>query len=198
APDQAEHAIGQAVAAIAARNPGPAALDLATAGIGFVQAATANPDLTAALDATPGLVRATETERRVVWQVAPDGLELDGRQVDAAARLHVVDGAVATALESGAGERIETELPAGTSARGIVLAERADPNWRATLDGVELAARGGESWAQVFEAPAEGGRLVIWYQRPWALWTVQLVVLVLAVLVALPVRRQAGEREEAW
>jgi GT2 family glycosyltransferase len=198
APDLAERAINQAAAGIVARSPGAAALDLAGSGIGYVQAAAADLELTAALDATPGLARASESDQRVVWQVVPEGLEIDGRQVDAAARLHVVDGAVATALPSGPGGRIATELPAGGGQRDIVLAERADPGWRATLDGVELAASGGQTWAQVFQTGAAGGHLVIWHQAERGLGAIQIAVLALAALVALPVRRAPGEREDAW
>jgi hypothetical protein len=196
-PDQADQFINQTAAAIVARNPGTAALDLATAGIGFVLASAADGVLTAALDATPGLTRLAESAGRVVWRVAPEGLELSGRQVDAAARLHLVENGQATALDSGPGTSISLDLPNGPAGRLVVLAERAANGWRATLEGEPLKTVGGEpSWTQTFELPAGGGELRIWYHRPWWLVATRTVILALAVLVAVPIRRTAVEREE--
>jgi hypothetical protein len=189
-PDQADQVIGAAAARIVARNPGPAALDLALAGIGFVQAAADDLALTAALDATPGLGRASESEDRVVWQVQVEGIEIDDREVDAASRLHVVSDGVATALAPGPGSRIELDLAAGPAGRTLVLAERSAKGWHASLDGVALNSIS-QDWAQTFELPAQGGHLEVWYERPWVFWSIQAVVWLLACLVALPTRRYA-------
>jgi hypothetical protein len=196
AADRAQRDVDRAVARIAARNPGAVAGDLALAGIGFVQASAGDADLTAALDATPGLTRASESGQRVAWQVTRGDLDLGGVQVDAAARLHVVDGETAAALDGGPGAKIAADLPAGAADRTVVLAERASAAWRATLDGERLEPVSGGGWAQAFEAPAQGGRLVIWYHRPWALPAAQVAVLALAGLVALPTRRSVGARED--
>ncbi|MDR3361069.1 MAG: hypothetical protein LBO20_10620, partial [Bifidobacteriaceae bacterium] len=194
--DQADLAIGEAAARMVARNPGPAAVELADAGIGFVQAASGDLELTAALDATPGLARATESDRTVVWQVKPSGVDIPGRSSDVPARLHLIEGDQATALESGPGLSFATEAPDGPAGRTLILAERASPDWRASLDGRPLTALGGQAWQQTFELPAGGGRLEIWRRQPWALWAGQGAVLALAALVALPLRRTASDRED--
>jgi GT2 family glycosyltransferase len=197
APDLAERAMNETVAAIWARNPGAAALDLGESGVGFVLAGRDDLELAAALDATPGLTRATETDLKVVWQVATDGLEIDQRTQDLPSRLHVVLDGAATALECGPDSTISTELPEGPPGRVLVLAERAGQGWRATLDGQPLAAVSAGQWEQVFELPAGGGQLRIWHRDPWEFWAAQALVFVLAALVALPTRRAARDREDS-
>jgi GT2 family glycosyltransferase len=202
-PDAADRAVGRVLAGIAARNPGAAAAELAGFGIGFILVGD-DPALAAAMDATPGLTRVREgDEGAVVWRVAPADLQLEGLSVDAAARLHLVSpGSAASqsdavALDSGSGADIRVELPDGADGRRLVLAERADSRWRATLDGQPLAAVAGDDWRQVFEVPAGAGQLRVWYQADWRFALAQAVVLALAALLSLPIRRQAGAREES-
>jgi GT2 family glycosyltransferase len=193
AADRAVQAIDRELASIAARNPGEAAAELSLSGIGFVLAAADDADLAAALDATPGLTRVREGDGgAVVWRVAPAALESGPIAVDAAARLHVLspDGE-ASALESGAGAEMWADLPAGPDGRRLILAERADPGWRASLDGVELEPVAGQAdeWRQSFELPAGEGRLRVWHAPNWPLIAGQVAVLALAGLLALPIRR---------
>jgi hypothetical protein len=106
------------------------------------------------------------------------------------------EGAVAVAAVPGVVGRVGTEIEPGDGGRLLVLAERADAGWRATLDGVPLRAVT-DGWRQTFEVGADGGRLVVEHSAPdRTVWTVaQAVVLLLAVLLALPVRRRrAGRR----
>jgi GT2 family glycosyltransferase len=218
-PDAAEDAVSEVLAGIAARNPGDAAARLATYGIGFVLVDSGEAALAGAMDATPGLTRVRESgEGSVVWQVAPAGIDFGGATVDAAARLHVVspDGA-ATALGAGPGTELRVDLPDGPAGRRLILAERADPNWRASLDGAPLTAVSGppaasgedadsgaadsssgesDAWYQAFELPAGTGRLRVWYAAPPAFAVGQGVVAALAVLLALPIRRTASARED--
>ncbi|MDR1635136.1 MAG: glycosyltransferase [Bifidobacteriaceae bacterium] len=198
-PDAAADAVNQALAGIAARNPGDAAARLALYGIGFVLVDAAEPGLAGAMDATPGLTRVRESAQgSVVWQVAPGGLDLGGGiSVDAAARLHVVgpDGE-GVALAGGPGLELAAELPEGPDGRRLVLAERADARWRASLDGRPLAAADSDQWYQVFEVPAGSGSLRVWHAPPWALGAGQAAVLALAALLALPLRRTASARED--
>lgn len=158
------------------------------------------------LDATPGLERITEVPAGVIWRVQPTatGGEVDqvvtawARLVpDASAAAGAQDlsgsGAVAVAAQ---GTTVDTTIPAGESGRLLVLAERADSGWRATLDGRPLRSVT-EGWRQTFEVGAAGGHLVVSYQpadrTPWLI--VQAVVGVLALLLAVPVRRRrAGRR----
>jgi hypothetical protein len=196
-PDAAAQAMNAAVAAMAARNAGASSLDLASWGIGFVTVPAADAALAAAMDATPGLSRVTDSDSRIVWRVSPADLEIDGRTCDWAGRLHVVDRGQAVALASGAGTTIRTDLPDGGEGRRLILAERADPGWRATLNGRALKAVAGDGWYQEFELPAGSGRLKIWHPEHWWLGLGQAAGLILALLVALPIRRGATIREES-
>jgi hypothetical protein len=78
-------------------------------------------------------------------------------------------------------------VPAGPEGRLVVLAERADPGWSAWLDGRRLTATTAD-WAQAFTLPAQGGRLSVRYESPWAVWAgiSQAVVIGLTVLLAVP------------
>jgi hypothetical protein len=77
----------------------------------------------------------------------------------------------------------------------LVLAERADPAWRATLDGRPLRAVQ-DGWAQTFEVGAPGGHLEVWYDPPLRAGWLWLLGAVggLTALVALPLRRRRAGR----
>jgi hypothetical protein len=196
--DAAGQAISQVVANVVARNPGDASGRLATYGIGFVLVAGTELELAAAIDATPGLARVREGDQGpVVWQVMPGDLDFDGLVVTAAGRLHVVDPeGLSVALPAGDGTDLTVELEDGPDGRQLILAERAAPYWRASLDGQELTAQAGEDWYQTFELPAGGGQLRVWYQPALGFAIAQAVIVVLTVLLALPVRRRVAGREE--
>ncbi len=186
--DAADAALADAVAAIAAGAATDAAEGLAAHAVAVVlvppggeQPDPARDALIAVLDATPGLARVAETEAGVAWRVV----------ADSAARLRLEDPAGVTSLPA---SRIPAtgELPAGPAGRVLLLAERADPAWRATLDGVPLAAVG-RDWRQAFAVPAAAaGRYVVEYapplRGPWQL--AQVVVGAAVVLLALPIRRR--------
>ncbi|GIG36103.1 glycosyltransferase [Cellulomonas pakistanensis] len=168
------------------------------------------------LDATPGLERITEGDAGVIWRVQPSGASV-GEQADDAAGMAVVTAwarlvpdasatqdaaglasadAVAVPALAGVVTRVDTAIAAGDAGRLLVLAERADAGWRATLDGRPLRAVT-DGWRQTFEVGAEGGRLVVTHAAgDRTAWTVaQGTVGLLAVLLALPVRRRrAGRR----
>ena len=83
-------------------------------------------------------------------------------------------------------------LPPGAAGRRLVLAERADAGWRATLDGRRLAPGVHAGWAQAFELPAWGGELVVEHRAPGAggIGAAQVLVLVLALLLGVPLPRR--------
>jgi GT2 family glycosyltransferase len=198
-PDAADQAVSQVVAAISARNPGDAAATLASFGIGFVLVGAEDQSLAAALDATAGMTRVREdADGAVVWRVGRSERDSGGPSVDAAARLHVVDtDGSAAALDAGPGTNLRASLPDGPDGRRLVLAERADGKWRASLDGEPLAAVESGGWYQAFEVPAGSGRLHVWHAAPWGFALAQVVVLLLAALLALPIRRAAAVREDS-
>ncbi|HEY0215946.1 MAG TPA: hypothetical protein VGC57_06110, partial [Cellulomonas sp.] len=87
-------------------------------------------------------------------------------------------------------------IPAGTTDRLLVLAERADAGWHATLDGQPLRAVT-DGWRQTFAVGPDGGHLVVTHEAvDRTAWTVaQGAVGLLALLLALPFRRRrAGRR----
>ena len=190
------------------------------------QAAQARTALVGRLDSTPGLERINEGDAGVIWRVQPsagavgedtvaDGADgADGTDalatpsvITAWARLvpdataaqdaaGLAGGSVAVPAQPGVVGRVDTAIQPGEPGRLLVLAERADAGWRATLDGRPLRAVT-DGWRQTFEVGADGGRLVVVHSAPdQTIWTVvQGVVGLLAVLLALPVRRRrAGRR----
>ena len=189
---------------------------------GDLTRAQARTALIGRLDATPGLERITEGDSGVIWRVQPSGgavgeeaagssddgaaavpavvtawarLVPDARAAQDAAGLASAD-AVAVPAVPGVVARVDAEIGAGDAGRLLVLAERADAGWRATLDGRPLRAVT-DGWRQTFEVGAEGGRLVVTHTAPdRTAWTVaQGAVGLLALLLALPVRRRrAGRR----
>lgn len=172
----------------------------------------------ASIDAVPGLAPVGLTDSGWLWRVVPEddgGIpvvgphDLEDRMGFAASRVRIVDGSGQTThLVARAGATVDTEVPAagdtgdagdsegteGTEGaeqgRRLVLAERADAGWRATLDGEPLQAVSveGSAWNQSFELPGHGGELRVWHSSPAASWAWWLpgILLVLAVLLAIP------------
>ena len=166
------------------------ATDLAAHGIAVVlltdRAGEKAASARAGLDATPGLEPLAQTVVGTSWRVGPS-------QPGDVARLTLVsaDGAV-TAVPSGAG-RVSTTIETADAPRTLVLAERADPGWRATLDGAPLSAAAPPdgAWRQAFAVPAgAGGELVVEHRSaPAAAMTrVIWIVWALTILWALPLR----------
>ena len=142
------------------------------------------------LASTPGLEQLAQTASGNSWRVTssahPDS-----------ARLSLLDsgGEVTPVASTGAGSGTRTRIPAGASPRTLVMVERSDAGWSATLDGRRLEAttvRAQDgSWKQGFAVGSEGGELVVTHTRRstaaatytiWAVWALTLVA-------ALPLRR---------
>jgi GT2 family glycosyltransferase len=139
--------------------------------------------LAEALDRAPGLELVGHTDYGTVWRVRPDaGLP---------ARITLVDGDQWTPVASQA-LGADTRLADGAQGT-LVLAERADPSWHATLDGEPLAAIGDDTagWRQAFQITG-GGRLVVEYRTWWLLpWRIATgAALAGAALAAIPARRR--------
>lgn len=221
APDAGTAEVEDLVARLGSGSSGDVSSDLAALAVAdvLVPPTTGDADtaartqLVGRLDSTAGLERITANSSGVIWRVQPTAVT--GATAAAApvvsswARLVTAAGAgaadssgkaVATAPAELAiasdGHSVHARIPAGTAGRLIVLAERADAGWHATLDGHALRSVSG-GWRQTFEVGADGGRLVVELRSPNRMpWLVaQGVVALLAVLLALPVRRRkAGRR----
>lgn len=166
------------------------ATDLAAHGVAVVlltdRAGERAASARAGLDATPDLEPLAQTAVGASWRVGPS------RSGDVA-RLSLVsaDGEV-TAVPSGAG-RVSTTIESSGSPRTLVLAERADPGWRAALDGAPLSAAAPPdgAWRQAFTVPAgAGGELVVEHRSApaTAMTRVIWIVWALTILWALPLR----------
>jgi hypothetical protein len=139
-------------------------------------------EISRTLDATPGLTRLSQQDGSALWRV--------DRQVSRAA---IVSGTGAPQAVAAGPVEIHTTIPSGGQGRVLRIADTADPDWTATLDGKPLTPTTVDGWAQGFQLPASGGRLDVTYDTPvghtaW-LWAQGALAVVLVVL-ALPGRRR--------
>lgn len=192
--DVAAQALADVVAAMAAGSATDTGERLAAHAVAVVVVPPtdavdpARASLVATLDATPGLARVTENASGAIWRVATDGRDSSARSV-ARLTLHGADGVVEPLPAGLIGAN--SPVPAGPAGRVLVLAERADPGWRATVDGVALAPAALD-WRQAFVVPAGAGELHLAHTPPLRLpWLVaQGVVIGAVALLALPIRRR--------
>lgn len=205
--DAASAELAGVAARLASGAAGDVAAQLARLGIGAVLVPPPGPDEAAAavraavvgrVDATAGLERVTETGSGIIWRVAA----AQAGTTTAWARL-LTPGADAPGVGEVAGSEtvavpardgvVDEVVPAGDDERLLVLAERADPGWRAWLDGRPLRSVE-SSWRQTFELGADAGRLTVRHEpggrTPWLV--LQGLTLLVTVLLALPVRRRRG------
>lgn len=191
--DEAEAVLADVVARLAVGSAGDLAADLAPLGVGAVlvppQPTPERTALVGRLDATEGLERVTETDAGVIWRVTA----ATAGTTSAWARLRPDGGDGPVVVVPSSGTRVETRIEPGDGPRLLVLAERADPGWRATLDGRPLRTVPAQ-WRQVFEVGEGGGLLVVEHtstaQRAWLI--AQVMVLTVTTMLALPVRRRRG------
>ncbi|MER5812889.1 glycosyltransferase [Streptomyces sp. NPDC002033] len=142
-----------------------------------------SPAMRQTLDGTPGLRQRHQDDGTAIWEVQrlPARVAIvPGRQGQAPI---AVDAGPVTA---------HAEIPAGEEGRTLRVADRADPGWRATLDGKPLTPKTVDGWAQGFALPKGGGRLDLVHtdspvRDAWH-WAQGLLALVLLVM-ALPGRR---------
>ncbi len=173
--------------------PAPMASSAPTAAVdGSTGTVPDRAALVARLDSTPGLERITENSSGVVWRISPVA---DAAPVVTSWARTVVPAAGSTAEQDVAvpatASGVDTQVAAGAPGRLLVLSERADQGWVATLDGAPLRTVAGD-WRQTFEIGASGGHLVVAYapanRTPWLV--LQGLVLLLTGLLALPLRRR--------
>lgn len=199
ADDEATAAIRSTVAVIVAGTGYDPREELTELGVGFVvlqQSDSAAEVLAGQIDAVPGLVAVGNTSSGWLWRVVPatgaDGAattaDSNSLENTAGTRARIVDaeGTTVEVVDSGP-TTVSTVIPAGDAQRSLVLAERSDAGWRATLDGVALTPRT-TAWSQEFGLPADGGRLEVTYVTAWEPWAAigAGVVIGLTVLLAIP------------
>ena len=208
APASQRHALDTVVADLASPRGSDAAEALSTRAVRYValRAGAATPGLPAVLDAQPGLVRRTSGSV-VLWQVVAPAARLSVLPPDTAERALAGDRAptlaqlrtaAPTALPAGR-EGAKARVAAGASGRLLVLADAADPRWRATVDGRALSRRTAWGWAQGFALPAGGGVLELRYDqrgRQSELWAQGALVLATLVLSAPGARRRRGLEDD--
>ena len=139
-----------------------------------------DPNLEVALDSAPGLLRVANPGESSLWRIErPTG------------RLRVVDREGGTSVLPADPVDTVTTVPAGLSDRVLEMAELEDPGWEAT-QGSDLPERIVAGWSEGFVLSASAGDVSIEHTNPMrsVLFSVQLVLLVIVVVIALPSRRR--------
>ena len=191
--DPASTALREDVAAMLSGSSGAAAAPgTADAAISYVVVPgdrESSSGLRGTLDSSPLLEKVTEGTTGGMWRV-----------IDAAPRAVVLGGESPVVLESALIDAHGT-LEAEPSERTVVLSERHDSQWRATLDGTELAATEVDGWAQGFTVPAGAeGELEIHRDQPARLlWQLLLYGATgVTALIAIPWRVRTRTAEEMY
>jgi hypothetical protein len=125
----------------------------------------------------------------VMWQVA-----------GAIGRVRVLGGDDGPVIVPSSEVEATGTIPAGPADRLLVLAERADPGWRATFAGERLDAATIDDWSQAFALPTGAGQVEINHRGPErSAWlTAQLIAVLVAILLALPgIHRERGAVDHA-
>src|SRR5699024_1275539 len=92
---------------------------------------------------------------------------------------------------------IDVELPDADAPRELVIAERANPGFRARLDGEELTATASDpEWSQTFDLPETGGRLPREYAAragKW-LWWIPAILGFITLVLGIPTQARSTRR----
>jgi hypothetical protein len=141
------------------------------------------------------LRRISSSEGDTLWR-----LDTDSARVRAAGANPPVVALAAGSVDGAT--HVEGTLPAKTpSPAALLLAERADASWHATLNGNDLTtiADGDAGWRQTFDLSSNKGVLKVWFdQEPRHRWLwFEGLVLAALILLALPGRRRDVEDPDA-
>ena len=143
--------------------------------------ASGSQALTSGLDRASGLEKVGDTNSGTVWRVRPNGVPPSRVRVESASGVTTPVG----------GSQLSVSGDVDTSGT-LILAERADSGWRASVDGAALAAtEAADGWSQAFEMPA-AGHLTLTYAAWWVIpWQIASgVCLVVAAASALSAWRK--------
>ena len=172
--------------------------------------------LAAGIDAAPGMAPVGHSSAGWLWRVLPEDTEAEDDDVTqagvevlteeggtpprgtATARARITeDGSTVAIAASNPDGSIDVELPEADGPRELVLAERANPGFRAHLDGEELTATASDpEWVQAFELPESGGNLTMEYAPPagkW-LWWFPAILGLITLLLGIPTRTRNARR----
>jgi GT2 family glycosyltransferase len=152
-----------------------------------------------ALDGTAGLDRLNQVAGLTTWRlddtVSRVAIEPPGYGTAKAAASSSAPAASAGSAPVAvpAGEvDVRATIPSGLQGRVLRLADRADSGWQATLDGKPLTPTTADGWAQGFQLPTDGGRLVVSYSGGilHKLWiAAQALLGAVLLILAMPGRR---------
>ena len=118
--------------------------------------ASGSQALSSGLDRASGLEKVGDTNSGAVWRVRPNGVT--------PARVRVESASGVTTPVGGSQLSVSGDVDASGT---LILAERADSGWRASVDGTALAAtEAADGWSQAFEMPA-AGHLTLTYSAWW-------------------------------
>ncbi|WP_309109441.1 glycosyltransferase family 2 protein [Zhihengliuella sp.] len=202
--DAATTALRATVAAIVSGQGIDPREDLRDLGVAFVvldDTSAGGEFLASQINVVPGLASVGRTGAGWLWRVHDAAGEAEGTG-DFAARVRIEnDGVVQHLVENDRGRVADESVPAGSTGRVVVLAERADTGWHATFNGRPLHGTTA-GWAQAFELPPVAGELRVWHVSPLRLpiAILQVAVLILTVLLVLPfrARRRAAVAQPRW
>lgn len=145
---------------------------------------SARRELLGVLGTVPGLSYVTDNEYGAIYRVITDDPDSAASAVTWA-QLTAADGSGAFL---GA---VEDAVPDADGSRLLVVAERADDSWSATLDGVPLGQLT-DSWHTAFAVPATGGTVAVSYEpagrRAWI--AADIAVFGAVALLAIPIHRR--------
>jgi GT2 family glycosyltransferase len=153
---------------------------------------TLTPDYVHILDATPGLDRQSQIQGVNLWKIAVPAARLSLRGPGTA-------DPKALQQISADDTSVKTTVAAGQDGRQLVLAEDADSNWSASLNGSDLPKVTIDGWAQGFQLPASGGTVTVSYSDSSRLvWLLaEGLIFLFALIMALPTGSRAEDRGQA-
>lgn len=164
--------------------------------------------LAAGIDAAPGMAPVGHSDAGWLWRVLPEDTEPEDEDATqagvevltehgatqprgtATARARITeDGSTTAIAASNPDGSVDVELPEADASRELVISERANPGFRAHLDGEELDATVTDpEWVQAFELPESGGNLTMEYAPAagkW-LWWIPGILGIIVLLLGIP------------